>query len=296
MRHAALLLTFALLLIVALLVGAAPLRAQHEAPPAPAAHSSTPAGEYFGNPDAITQGQTLFVTVCSGCHGPNGEGGRGPNLIDSSDARRASNRELFNLIQKGIPGTDMPPFALPDEQIWKLAAFVRNLSASAYDQPLPGDPDAGREVFFGKGGCTKCHMIRGQGGLLGPDLSDAGANSKQIQIREAIVEPNKRITEGYAPVVVKLKDGSEIRGVAKNYSNYTMQVLDMAGKLRLLDKAGVASVVFRAKSWMPDDYGKRLTAAEIDNLVSFLSRQVIRVPIPEERDEQGRPRRNDDDN
>jgi cytochrome c oxidase cbb3-type subunit III len=283
--------------VALLLILGAPLCAQHESPRSSAEKTTSPeASPYFGNAAAIEQGQTLFVTVCSGCHGPNGEGGRGPNLVDSSDARRAGNRELFDLIQKGIPGTDMPPSGLPDEQLWQLAAFVRNLSASAYDQPLPGDPDAGHELFFGKAGCTKCHMIRGQGGLLGPDLSDAGATRKQVQIREAIVEPNKRITDGFTPVVVKLKDGAQINGVAKNNSNYSMQVLDTAGKLHLLQKAAVQSVVFRAKSWMPDDYAQQLTPAEIDNLVSFLSRQVIRVPVPEERDAQGRPRRDDDDN
>lgn len=280
-----------------LLLLAVPLCAQHEAPPRPSAENpDSQAGRYFGNTEAIARGQALFGTVCSGCHGLHGDGGRGPRLIDSSNARRASHQELFDWIQKGIPGTDMPPVALPDEQIWELAAFVRILNASAYEQPLPGDPEAGREVFFGKGGCTQCHMIRGKGGLLGPDLSDAGSWGKQLQLREGIVEANKRITEGFAPVIVKLKDGGEIQGIAKNFSNYSMQVLDTGGQLHLLQKANVASVVFRAKSWMPDDYAGRLSAAEIDNLVSFLSRQVIRVPTPEERDAEGRLRRDNEDN
>jgi putative heme-binding domain-containing protein len=131
--------------------------------------------------------------------------------------------------------------------------------------------------------------------LLGPDLTDIGASLKQVQIREGVVEPNKRITDGFTPVTVKLKDGRQITGVAKNYSNYSMQLLDTSGELHLLAKGGVDGVVFRAESWMPGDIAQRLTAAEIDDLVSFLSRQVIRVPMPEEWDEEGRPRRMNDD-
>ena len=279
-----------------LLILAAPLCAQQNARRSSPAGDDAPGARYMRDPAAIAQGQTLFGTVCSGCHGPNGEGGRGPSLIDASNTRRASNPELFDWIQKGIPGTDMPPFPLPEENIWRRAAFVRNLSAPAYEQPLPGNPDAGREVFFGKGGCTKCHMIRGQGGLLGPDLSDAGTARKQVQLREAIVDPNKRITDSFTPVAVKLKDGKELGGVAKNFSNYSMQLLDTSGELHLLPKAEIASVVYRAESWMPAGYANRLTATEMDDLVAFLSRQAIRVPTAEEGNSPNSARRENDDN
>jgi putative heme-binding domain-containing protein len=276
-----------------LLIVAAPLCAQNGRRSAPA-EAAEPGAQYMGDTVAIGEGKTLFLTVCSGCHGPNGEGGRGPSLIEARNIRRAPNTELFDWIQKGIPGTDMPPAPLPDENIWQLSAYVRNLSAPAYDQPLPGNPEAGREVFFGQGGCTKCHMIRGQGGLAGPDLTNAGATRKQVQIREAIIDPNKRITEGFTPVVVKLKAGKTIEGVAKNFDNYSMQVLATDGSLHLLRKAEIESVVYRAESWMPAGYAERLTAAELDDLVSFLSRQAIRVPAPEESSRS--PRREDEDN
>ena len=272
---------------------AVPLFAQHDGPRSQPAAGDSPAARYMHDPAAIGQGRALFGDVCSGCHGPNGEGGRGPNLIDASNTRRAASAELFGWIQKGIPGTDMPPSPLPDESIWQLAAFVRNLGAPAFDQPLPGEPAAGREVFFGKAGCAKCHMIRGQGGLLGPDLSDAGASRKQVQLREAIVDPNKRISDGFTPVVVKLRDGKQIDGVARNFNNYSMQLMGTDGELHLLPKASIEGVVYRAESWMPSGYASRLTATELDDLVAFLSRQAIREPVREDPDS---PRRENEDN
>jgi hypothetical protein len=36
--------------------------------------------------------------------------------------------QLFEVIKNGIPGTQMPPSGLPDEQVKKLAAFVQYVS------------------------------------------------------------------------------------------------------------------------------------------------------------------------
>src|SRR5262249_13743340 len=109
---------------------------------------------FAGQSDAILAGKKLFAASCSGCHGANGEGGRGPSLIEGRMIRRSSDMTLFASIRKGIPGTDMPPPNLPDDEIWRVIAFVRDLSAPAYESKLAGNPDAGADIFFGKGGCA----------------------------------------------------------------------------------------------------------------------------------------------
>jgi mono/diheme cytochrome c family protein len=73
---------------------------------------------------------------------------------------------MFTTIRTGVPGTDMPPTNLPDDETWRLVAFVRDLSAPAFESQLPGDLEAGATIFFGKGGCSGCHMIHGRGGFL----------------------------------------------------------------------------------------------------------------------------------
>src|SRR6266478_4708381 len=110
-------------------------------------------------------GRKLFLASCSGCHGANAEGGRGPNLTEGRAIRRLDDEALFASIKSGVPGTDMPPTNLPDDQIRSVAAFVRSLSAPAYQSKVAGDAEAGASIFFGLGGCTGCHMIRGRGGF-----------------------------------------------------------------------------------------------------------------------------------
>lgn len=245
-----------------------------------------------GNPGAIAAGQARFGETCAVCHGANGEGGQGegqgPNLITNSDVRRASDQALFNLVHNGVPTTAMPAFPLPQTQIWQLVAYLRSLSATAISLHLPGDVAAGRAIFFGKGNCSQCHMIRGQGGFLGPDLTNIGASRRLDQIRDAVLQTGNDASNrsdlygdpfaGYRSVILHMPDGKDVRGIAKNYSNYSVQVLDAAGHLYFLRGSDMNRVAFQKKSWMPDDYMDKLTRKEIQDLLAFLSRQSVRPP------------------
>jgi putative heme-binding domain-containing protein len=228
------------------------------------------------SPTAIEAGRRLFLEACSACHGQNGGGGHGPSLVEGHQVRQLNDAQLFQSIQKGIPGTDMPPSPLPEPQIRQVLAFVRSLSAPAINTNVPGNAAAGREVFFGKGGCSGCHAIGGRGGFTGPDLTDAGASRTAGQLRESLLEPNKRIAEGFEAVDVTTRDGQRIHGVAKNHDNYSVQILDESGKLHLLARADIAKIEFGTRSLMPDDFAKRLSASEIQDVLAFLSRQSVR--------------------
>src|SRR5712691_11822972 len=111
---------------VTLLSIAAALPAQFPVP-----ESRSERNPLAGQADAILAGKKLFMASCSGCHGANAEGGRGPNLTEGRQIRRLNDKALFASIRSGAPGTDMPPTNLPDDQIWRLVAFVRDLSAPA---------------------------------------------------------------------------------------------------------------------------------------------------------------------
>ncbi|MEO7649303.1 MAG: c-type cytochrome, partial [Bryobacteraceae bacterium] len=200
----------------------------------------------------------LFAGACGGCHGINGEGGQGPNIAAGHQVRRLTDQQLFHSIRNGVPGTGMPPSKFPDDQTWQLVRFVRSLSAPAADSAVAGDAAAGRAVFFGKGGCSGCHMIQGEGNFPGPDLSNAGGTRTIALLRQALLQPNARPRPDYRAVTATLKDGWEIQGVARSHSNYTVGILDSKGKMHLLSTQEVAKITFHKESMMPGDYAKRL--------------------------------------
>ncbi len=235
-----------------------------------------------GKAEAVEAGRKQFLNSCSGCHGPNAKGGRGPRLLKSGVVRGSSNRQLFNLIKDGVRGSDMPPFKAADEKIWELVSFVKNLNAPAYESNPPGNVESGGKLFHDKAGCSGCHAIGGKGGVIGPDLTNAGMTRSYASLRESLLQPNERPTEGYGGVSVTLRDGKKISGIAKDHTNYSIQVMDRQGKLYLLNKLDVSEIVFRKNSLMPDDFGKRLSKAEVDDVLAYVSHQAVRVPVPGE--------------
>ena len=92
-----------------------------------------------GNNAAIAQGRQLFQSMhCNGCHAPQGGGGMGPPLSDGEWIYGGEPAQIFLTIVQGRPN-GMPSFAqaLPEDDIWKLVAYVRTLSELPGTKPPP---------------------------------------------------------------------------------------------------------------------------------------------------------------
>lgn len=263
--------------VVLILVGGLPLLAQLGRVGVP-----TDANPLARDSAAVAAGEKTFQQLCTGCHGRGGEGGqgegKGPNLVNSWEVRRASDQTLFHYIHDGVSGTAMPAFALPDQKIREVAAFVRSLNAPADSVPVTGNAKEGGILFSGKGACAECHMIRGHGGFLGPDLSDIGAKRRLGEIREAIVNPAKLSTTGYRAVVLTDAPGHHLRAIVKQESDWSISVLDEHGKLHLLRGAEMRTVTSKDQQWMPVNYAQLFSESELQDLLAFLSKQSLAPP------------------
>jgi putative heme-binding domain-containing protein len=229
-----------------------------------------------GNPAAVTTGEKLYGQACQACHGGEARGDRGPALTTRDLSHGSADNEIFRNIRTGIAGSEMPAFPeLTADQIWRLVTYIRSLSgASGRNETVPGDPQAGERLFYGKASCSSCHAVNGRGGIVGPDLSGAAGTPSQM-LRAKIQDPNAQPGAGGRgggpPVVaVKTDDGREIRGVRRLEDTYSLQVMDTAGKLHLLDKTHIKEERYEFKSLMPDDFGKRLSPGETQDVVAYL--------------------------
>ena len=214
-------------------------------------------------------GRKQFADRCASCHGADGGGGEfGPDIADVR-ALGHRDRNLVDLIKNGFPDSGMPNFPLPQQDLDALAAFVAGLRAPAFEQPSAGDAQAGESFFFGKGNCASCHLVRGRGGVLGPDLSNLGRDTRLARIELALRDPSALGAPGYKLVSVRLRSGQTLRGLAKNESNYDLQLQGLDGKLHFLSREAIAEEIAEPKGLMPPVIA---TGAEHRDLLAFLSR------------------------
>jgi PQQ-dependent dehydrogenase (methanol/ethanol family) len=88
-------------------------------------------------PDAAA-GRALYDETCVSCHGPAGQGDRGPALNGGRFTRGNSDADLARAIHDGVPGTQMPPFrALTDDQVRQLVSYIRSLDRGRRAPPPP---------------------------------------------------------------------------------------------------------------------------------------------------------------
>src|SRR5262249_19808433 len=188
-------------------------------------------------PADVKRGQHLFFGHCAPCHGPQGEGARGPTLARPKLPRAPDDPAFFKLLKNGIEGTEMPAaWEMTDREVWQVVAYVRTLGRIPIEN-VPGDRARGESLVRGKGKCLQCHTVSGQGGALGPELTQIGARRSAANLRRALLEPEADLPEGFRQVSLVTKDGRRLTGVRLNEDTFSIQLRDLSDRLHSLWKA-----------------------------------------------------------
>ena len=225
-----------------------------------------------GNAAAIDVGKGNFRLYCAECHGIHAQGGLGPDLTRGSFAAGETDADLFRVISKGVPGTEMESYSerFDEQMIWRFVAFIRSVTQGSPAR-VEGDVVHGREIFQGKGGCAVCHSVGGKGGEIGPSLTRVGRERSLAFLREKLLTPNLSITRGYSTIAVTLRDGRVIRGIEKGFDDFSAQLIDVNKHFYSFRKEEVASMKLDDQSLMPSDYAKKLSPAEQTDLLAYLA-------------------------
>ena len=89
-------------------------------------------------PESVADGKRVYVRYCASCHGANGQGGSGndlipaaPDLTDKEWKHGSTDGEIFSVIKNGVPPElNMVPFGdqIRDTDIWNVVSYIRSLA------------------------------------------------------------------------------------------------------------------------------------------------------------------------
>jgi putative heme-binding domain-containing protein len=227
-----------------------------------------------GNAEAILSGKGHYGARCAACHGTDAHGVTGPDLTELWASAGVNDGALFQTVQRGVPGTEMPGFAaagagLTEREIWETLAYVRSLATVSPAANSIGDASQGETLF--KRNCSGCHIVNGAGGQLGPDLSRIGAARSRAALAAKIRGTSSSIRAGYEPVTLVTREGEHIRGVRKNEDSFSIQVMDMRERIQGYLKANLSSLVHESQSLMPAYGADRINDRALDDVLRYLA-------------------------
>ncbi|MDO8569119.1 MAG: c-type cytochrome [Dehalococcoidales bacterium] len=160
------------------------------------------------NPDVIAGQRTYRERNCAYCHSINGVGGAvGTELsrIGASMNRDTLTAYLSNPSSM-IPHTLHPKLVFTTEDLNNLVTYLLTLGAPVYYSPeAPGLTEKN---------CLSCHRINGNGGTVGPDLSNEGNFRTMAFLESFIADPRSQVASATMPAFKDVLSPAQIHDIA----------------------------------------------------------------------------------
>ena len=180
------------------------------------------------------------------------------NLEGVSDQAAAMVADKPIELPKADPGDPNLIANLPWEQV-----LARTIAAGA------GDPEKGR-LLFRQQACINCHSFANGQQPRGPHLVDITKRYKREELIESIVQPSRRIAQGFDTWAIAMQSGQVHTGFIVLESAETVTLRDTTGIARDLIQDEIEDRVRQEISVMPAGVVGNLTPQQLADLLAWL--------------------------
>lgn len=151
---------------------------------------------------------------------------------------------------------------------WAPKARASGGTDSRAAQKPDGDWQRGRDLFS-ELQCIKCHRTRGEGGIVGPDLSNLIHRDPASVLRD-IREPSATLHPDYVTYQVTTRDGETVQGFIRSQTADALKLFDAEGKESTFPRNTIDSVRPTGLSLMPAGLIEGRSETDVRDLLTFL--------------------------
>jgi len=130
-----------------------------------------------------------------------------------------------------------------------------------------GDPYRGKVLY--KQNCGKCHILFGEGGKIGPDLTAFKRDDLRNMLAN-VINPSAEIREGFETFLVITEDGRAITGFLVDRDNKVLVLRGQDGQNVTIAQDSIEEMVPQKKSLMPEGQLNQLTDQQVRDLFAYL--------------------------
>ena len=130
-----------------------------------------------------------------------------------------------------------------------------------------GNADLGHAVYRRE--CSKCHQLRGEGKVVGPDLETVRTRPAAILLRDILL-PSESIAPEYQSYVVERISGGIEEGVLKEQTPQALILLLEEAQEIVIPRDDIRRFYFADVSAMPGDLETLVSVQEMAHLLRFL--------------------------
>jgi putative heme-binding domain-containing protein len=171
------------------------------------------------------------------------------------------------LAQNGVDLAGVPDPKGP-WRIWTIESASAVIDSGLVKRDLQYGKD-----MFAAALCKSCHSMKGEGGSLGPELTQLGTRFSTKDMLTHIIEPDKEVSDQYSPHLFTLKSGKSLLAKLVNEDDskfYISQNPFTPDVIMELPKGDVQSHRLSRISLMPAGLINQLNGEELKDLVAYL--------------------------
>ena len=175
-------------------------------------------------------------------------------------------KAVISYLQSQGGDVDLDAINDPTELSRKYYAKIQAASAAG-----GGDPDSGMVVY--EDNCADCHLLNGEGGEVGPDLSGIGKKGLKF-ISEAILKPAKEFSSGFETYEVVNKEGRKTIGLKTRDEAAEIDITKANGEVVTIAKTDIKTITQdKNRSIMPQDLLEAITVKDYQDVLAYLIMQ-----------------------